>query len=154
MRLQRPSLHLTASSHLLDILPSGLLTPNAHNLVGSGCVIHIPGLLKELGDLEAKGLPNVRERLFISDRAQYVYHRLSKAGGGDIAGTETNSCSVVLDLHQKLDGIEEAELGGQKLGTTGKGIGPCYSTKASRSGIRMADIFQQDLFEDRVRKLA
>lgn len=69
-------------------------------------------------------------------------------------GTETNRRSVVLDLHQKLDGLEEAELGGRKIGTTGKGIGPCYSTKASRSGIRIADIFQQDLFEDKVRKLA
>lgn len=118
-------------SYDFHILPSGLLTPTAHNLIGSGCVVHIPGLLKELADLEAKGLSNARERLFISDRAH-----------------------VVLDLHQKLDGLEEAELGGFKIGTTGKGIGPCYSTKASRSGIRIADIFQPDLFEDKVRKLA
>lgn len=71
-----------------------------------------------------------------------------------MAGTETDSRSVVLDLHQKLDGLEESELGGRKIGTTGKGIGPCYSTKASRSGIRLADVFQQDVFEDRVRTLA
>jgi adenylosuccinate synthase len=55
---------------VLDILPSGLLNPKAKNLIGSGCVIHIPGLLKELADLESKGLQNVRERLYISDRAQ------------------------------------------------------------------------------------
>ena len=54
----------------LDILPSGLLNPDAQNLVGSGCVVHIPGLLKELADLESKDLPNARHRLFISDRAQ------------------------------------------------------------------------------------
>jgi adenylosuccinate synthase len=60
----------------------------------------------------------------------------------------------VLDLHQKLDGLEEAELGGGKIGTTGKGIGPCYSTKASRSGIRIADIFNEKLFEEKVRKLS
>lgn len=113
------------------ILPSGLLNPDAQNLIGSGCVIHIPGLLKELADLEAKNLPDARNRLFISDRAH-----------------------VVLDLHQKLDGLEEAELGGRKIGTTGKGIGPCYSTKASRSGIRVADIFQQQMFEKKVRILA
>jgi adenylosuccinate synthase len=113
------------------ILPSGLLNPDAMNLIGSGCVIHIPGLLKELADLEAKDMPNARQRLFISDRAH-----------------------VVLDLHQKLDGLEEAELGGFKIGTTGKGIGPCYSTKASRAGIRIADIFEENFFAEKVRKLA
>jgi len=123
-------------------------------LVGSGCVVHLPGLFKELKSLEEKDLPNARERLFISDRAH-----------------------VVLDLHQRVDGLEEAELAGGKIGTTGKGIvsilsrslvflftvlglmqenlqGPTYSTKASRSGIRIADIFREDLFEDKVRKLA
>lgn len=62
--------------------------------------------------------------------------------------------SVVLDLHQKLDGLEEAELGGGKIGTTGKGIGPCYSSKASRSGIRIADVFREEVFAEKVRKLA
>lgn len=52
------------------ILPSGLLNPRCTNLVGSGCVVHVPGLLKELADLEAKDLPNARERLYISDRCQ------------------------------------------------------------------------------------
>lgn len=66
-----------------------------------------------------------------------------------------DSFSVVLDLHQKLDGLEEAELGdGKKIGTTGKGIGPCYSTKASRTGIRIADVFNEELFESKVRTLA
>jgi len=113
------------------ILPSGLLNPDAKNLVGSGCVVHIPALFKELSDLEAKGLLNARDRLFISDRAH-----------------------VVLDLHQKLDGLEEMELKGGKIGTTGKGIGPCYSTKASRGGIRIADVFNEELFEKKVRTLA
>jgi adenylosuccinate synthase len=113
------------------ILPSGLLNPEATNLVGSGCVVHIPGLLAELEKIEKQDLPNARDRLFISDRAH-----------------------VVLDLHQRVDGLEEAELGGSKIGTTGKGIGPCYATKVARSGIRISDIFQQELFETKVRKLA
>jgi adenylosuccinate synthase len=58
-----------------DILPSGLLNPSAQNLIGSGCVVHIPGLFKELEDIEKKDLPNARERLFISDRAQSVSAR-------------------------------------------------------------------------------
>ncbi|KAI9744132.1 MAG: hypothetical protein M1818_002284 [Claussenomyces sp. TS43310] len=128
-----PQMKLVAAGQTYDfhILPSGLLNPDAKNLVGSGCVVHVPALFKELSDLEAKGLPNVRERLFISDRAH-----------------------VVLDLHQKLDGLQEIELKGGKIGTTGKGIGPCYSTKASRSGIRIADVFNEELFEKKVRTLA
>ncbi|KAF4636585.1 hypothetical protein G7Y89_g1508 [Cudoniella acicularis] len=113
------------------ILPSGLLNPEAQNLIGSGCVINVPGLFQELKALEDKDLPNARERLFISDRAH-----------------------VVLQLHQKIDGLEEAELATGKIGTTGKGIGPTYSTKASRSGLRIADIFQEEIFEEKVRKLA
>ncbi|TGO37162.1 hypothetical protein BHYA_0104g00200 [Botrytis hyacinthi] len=118
------------------ILPSGLLNPDCQNLVGSGCVVHIPGLLKELAAIDGKipvpaGKKPPRERLLISDR-----------------------CHVVLDLHQKLDGLEEAELGGGKIGTTGKGIGPCYSTKMARSGVRVADIFRESYFEEKVRSMA
>ncbi|RAL65853.1 hypothetical protein DID88_005516 [Monilinia fructigena] len=112
------------------ILPSGLLNPACQNLVGSGCVVHIPGLLKELAAIEDK-IPSAKDRLLISDR-----------------------CHVVLDLHQKLDGLEEAELGGGKIGTTGKGIGPCYSTKMARTGVRVADIFRESFFEEKVRNMA
>jgi len=124
---------IVASGQTYDfhILPSGLLNPRANNLIGSGCVIHVPGLLKELENLESKGLQNARDRLYISDRAH-----------------------VVLDLHQKLDGLEEALLGGGKIGTTGKGIGPCYSSKMSRNGITFAMIFREELFAEKVRKLA
>lgn len=64
------NLILSQYSFVPDILPSGLLNPKAKNLIGSGCVIHVPGLLKELENLEGKGLKDARERLFISDRAQ------------------------------------------------------------------------------------
>lgn len=58
-------------------------------------------------------------------------------------------------MHQRVDGLEEQELGASgKIGTTGKGIGPCYSTKASRSGVRVADIFRVELFEKKVRMMA
>ncbi len=50
--------------------------------------------------------------------------------------------------------MEEAELAGGKIGTTGKGIGPTYSTKMSRSGVRIADIFREDFFENKVRTMA
>jgi adenylosuccinate synthase len=94
-------------------------------------VVHVPSFFNELNALEAKGLQNVRERIFISDRAH-----------------------VVFDLHQLVDGLEEVELGGKSIGTTRKGIGPSYSTKSARSGIRISEIFNEKIFEEKLRELA
>lgn len=85
--------------------------------------------------MKAKGLEVGVNRLFISDRAH-----------------------VVFDLHQLVDGLEEVELekGGanKAIGTTRKGIGPAYSTKATRSGIRISEIFNEELFNEKLRELA
>ncbi|KAM0229291.1 hypothetical protein ACHAPO_010070 [Fusarium lateritium] len=94
-----PSFHL---------LPSGLINPNCTNLIGSGVVFHVPSFFKELKELDDKGLPNVYDRILVSDRVH-----------------------INLDLHLAVDGLEEVELGKNKIGTTGRGIGPCYSTKAA-----------------------
>lgn len=80
-------------------------------------VIHIPGLFEEIEKNEAKGLTGWKERLLISDRAHLVF-----------------------DFHQSVDGLQEQEKGKKSLGTTKKGIGPAYSSKATRTGIRMADL--------------
>lgn len=113
------------------LLPSGLINPACTNLIGSGVVVYVPSFFKELIDLETKGLPNVRERILISDR-----------------------CQIILDLHQLVDGLEEVELGRKSIGTTRKGIGPAYSSRASRSGIRISEIFNEALFEEKIRELA
>jgi adenylosuccinate synthase len=107
------------------------MNPRANNLIGSGVVVHVPSFFEELSDLEKKGLENVRERIFISDR-----------------------CHVVFDLHMRVDNLEERELGGSSIGTTKRGIGPCYSTKAARSGVRIGDIFSKELFDRKIRELA
>ncbi|KAF2751854.1 adenylosuccinate synthetase-like protein [Sporormia fimetaria CBS 119925] len=112
------------------ILPSGLINPRCINLVGSGCVVHIPSFFKELEALEKHGL-NTEGRIFISDRAH-----------------------VVLDLHQLVDGLEEVELGSGFIGTTKKGIGPTYSSKMTRSGLRVCDIFDEQVFETKLRRIA
>ena len=112
------------------ILPSGLVNPGCVNVIGSGCVVHVPSFFKELEALDQKGL-NTEGRIFISDRAQ-----------------------VVFDVHQMVDGLEEVELGGGLIGTTKKGIGPTYSTKMTRSGLRMCDIFNEEKFENGMRRLA
>jgi adenylosuccinate synthase len=60
-----------------------------------------------------------------------------------------------LDLHRQVDGLEEVELGaGRSIGTTKRGIGPTYSNKASRNGLRIADLYTWDIFEERLRRLA
>lgn len=114
------------------IIPSGLGLANTNcvNLIGSGTVVSVRSFFAELQELEEHGVVS-KDRIFISDRAH-----------------------VVLELHQLVDGLEELELGAGMLGTTKKGIGPTYSTKMSRSGIRIADIFNQENFEARVRRLA
>jgi adenylosuccinate synthase len=113
------------------ILPSGLVNPSCRNLIGSGCVVHIPSLFKELESLKAKGL-DTTGRIFVSEAAH-----------------------VVFDLHQRVDGLEEAALGKAKVGTTGKGIGPCYSTKMARSGIRIGElVYNKDKADQRLRQLA
>lgn len=103
------------------MLPSGLINPKCINLVGSGVVIHVPSFFKELETIEKKGL-DCTNRLFVSSRAHLVF-----------------------DFHQITDGLKERELStsNKAIGTTGKGIGPTYSTKASRSGIRVHHLVSQ-----------
>lgn len=85
--------------------------------LGNGVVVHLPGLFEELTKNEAKGLSDWQNRLIVSDRAHLVF-----------------------DFHQQVDGLQEAEKGGKSLGTTKKGIGPAYSSKATRNGIRVGDL--------------
>ncbi|ROT37684.1 adenylosuccinate synthetase [Sodiomyces alkalinus F11] len=117
-------------SYSFHLLPSGLMTENL-NLIGSGVVFHVPSFFKELDELEKKGLKGVHDRIFVSDRVH-----------------------VDLDLHVAVDGLEEVELGASKIGTTCRGIGPSYSTKAARSGIRLSEVFNAELFEAKIRRLA
>lgn len=112
------------------ILPSGLLSPKCINLIGSGTVVHVPSFFKELDALESKGLKDAPQRIFISDRAQ-----------------------VCFDLHSVVDGLEEAALQARKVGTTGKGIGPCYSDKAARRGVRIGELFEDGTLERKLRQL-
>ena len=113
------------------LLPSGLLNPKCMNLIGSGTVVSVPQLFRELSNLEEKGLNGLRERLLVSDR-----------------------CHIITDLHQQVDGLEEQELGANNLGTTKRGIGPTYSSTATRNGITIGEMFNETLFERKLRSLA
>ncbi|CAO3629506.1 unnamed protein product [Cunninghamella blakesleeana] len=111
------------------MLPSGLINPNCVALIGNGVVVHLPSFFEEKDKIEAKGL-NTEGRLFISDRAHLVF-----------------------DFHQRIDGLKEIELGRGSIGTTGKGIGPTYSSKASRSGIRIHHLYNFEEFSARFRTM-
>ncbi|KAI7883571.1 Adenylosuccinate synthetase [Lichtheimia hyalospora FSU 10163] len=109
------------------LLPSGLINPSCIAFIGTGVVVHLPAFFDELEKLESKGL-NADGRLFISDRAQLVF-----------------------DLHQIIDGLKEVELGRGSIGTTKKGIGPAYSSKASRGGLRVHHLYNFEEFADKFR---
>ena len=124
------SLVVNGQNFDFHILPSGLLAPQTINLIGNGTVVHVPQFFKELNSLKGKGV-DTEGRIFISDRAH-----------------------VLFELHKLADGLREHALGDSKVGTTGNGIGPCYSDKAARSGIRIAEILDKSYFDQRLRSLA
>ncbi|TRY57529.1 hypothetical protein DNTS_023481 [Danionella cerebrum] len=119
------------------LLPSGVLNKKATSFIGNGVVIHLPGLFEEAEKnlLKGNGLQGWEERLKISDRAH-----------------------IVFNFHQAVDGIQEQlrqQQAGKNLGTTKKGIGPAYSSKAARNGLRVCDLVSDfSVFEEKFRVLA
>ncbi|KAJ3363745.1 hypothetical protein HDU91_002879 [Kappamyces sp. JEL0680] len=112
------------------LLPSGLINPDCVSVIGNGVVVHLPSFFEEIATTERKGIPTAG-RLFVSSRAHLVF-----------------------DFHQVIDSLKEGELkhdGGRDLGTTRKGIGPTYSSKASRSGLRVCDLFHHEEFASKLR---
>ena len=102
---------------VLHVIPSGILRPDVQCVIGNGVVLEPHALLTEVRTLEARGVP-VRERLRISP-----------------------ACPLILPYHVQLDLAREEARGNQKIGTTGRGIGPAYEDKAARRGLRIGDLF-------------
>ncbi|KAF4551047.1 Adenylosuccinate synthetase [Elsinoe fawcettii] len=121
---------VNSTTYDFHILPSGLINPRSINLIGSACVVSVPQFFHELDQLNTHGL-DTKDRIFISDRAQ-----------------------VLFELHQLVDGLEEVELGDAKVGTTRKGIGPCYQTKHGRSGVRVGEVFDKEGMDGKLRTMA
>ena len=105
----------------LHLIPSGILYPSKDNVVGNGVVLHPPSFLKEMEELKADGIS--LDRLFISANAH-----------------------VILPTHMLLDRLQEEARGGAQIGTTRKGIGPAYSDKIARRGVRLADMMDETMF--------
>ncbi len=111
---------------ILKLLPSGVLHGGTC-VIGPGVVVDPKVLLEELASLETRGAKT--DHVIISDRAQ-----------------------VIMPYHVKLDELREAKEDGLKIGTTKKGIGPCYEDKISRYGIRMADLLDMPQFEEKLKR--
>uniref|UniRef100_A0AAR2KK69 Adenylosuccinate synthetase n=1 Tax=Pygocentrus nattereri TaxID=42514 RepID=A0AAR2KK69_PYGNA len=128
------------------LLPSGVLNKKAVSFIGNGVVIHLPGLFEEAEKNLQKGLQGWEERLKISDRAHIV------------AASLPSTLFLVFNFHQAVDGIQEQQRqqqAGKNLGTTKKGIGPAYSSKAARNGLRVCDLVSDfSIFEEKFRVLA
>jgi adenylosuccinate synthase len=107
---------------VLHLIPSGILRPDVQCLIGNGVVLEPHALMQEISKLEGNGVP-VRQRLRISP-----------------------ACQLILPYHAALDQAREAQRGEQKIGTTGRGIGPAYEDKAARRGVRLGDLFYQQEF--------
>lgn len=105
---------------ILRLIPSGILRADTQCLIGNGVVLSPEALFKEVGELEARGVP-VRERLRIS-----------------------SACSLILPYHVALDQAREKARGEAKIGTTGRGIGPAYEDKIARRGLRVGDLFHPE----------
>ncbi len=111
---------------VLHLIPSGILREHVMCMIGNGVVLSPEALFKELGELEARGVP-AAERL-----------KLSAA------------CPLILPYHIALDQAREIARGKTAIGTTGRGIGPCYEDKVSRRGIRLADLSDIEAFKEKL----
>lgn len=110
------------NTYKLHLVPSGIFKDEIINILGNGCVINPKSLIEELNEIKSRGFKC--NNLYISDRA-----------------------NVLFDYHKELDGLNEERLGARKIGTTKKGIGPCYTDKIARDGIRMCDFVGPDFKE-------
>lgn len=107
---------------VLHLIPSGILRHDVQCFIGNGVVLEPHALMREVIGLEEKGVP-VRKRLHISP-----------------------ACPLILPYHVQLDLAREKARGSQKIGTTGRGIGPAYEDKAARRGVRLGDLFYWQAF--------
>jgi adenylosuccinate synthase len=114
-----------SEKYALHLLPSGILTPGCAPIIGNGVVIDLGVLFEELDALEARGVDT--SKLVVS-----------------------GSAHVITPYNRTLDKVTERFLGNAKIGTTGRGIGPTYADKMSRIGIRVQDLFDDDVLRAKV----
>ncbi|MBP3194152.1 MAG: adenylosuccinate synthase [Cardiobacteriaceae bacterium] len=114
---------------ILHLIPSGILHSNVMSYIANGVVLHLPSLFSEAEELIAAGV-SVWDKLRVS-----------------------NACALIMPSHIALDKAREAAKGAGKIGTTCRGIGPCYEDKIARRGLRLADLQNTDNFRTRAEEL-
>ena len=120
------SVMFNGHKYSLQSIPSGIFNPATVNVMGNGMVVNPESVLVELEKLHNQGITDYQ--LYISDRA-----------------------AMVMPWHSALDGAYECLKGGKLIGTTKKGIGPAYSDKYSRVGLRMGDLLEPEYFAERLK---
>jgi adenylosuccinate synthase len=114
-----------AEKYALHLLPSGILTPTCTPVIGNGVVVDLAVLFHEIDDLEARGVDT--SKLVVSANAH-----------------------VITPYNRDLAKVTERFLGSRRIGTTGRGIGPTYADKMSRTGIRVQDLFDENILRQKV----
>lgn len=107
---------------VFHLIPSGILYPHITEVIGNGCVVHLPTFFEEIEVLVQHGI-HTEGRIFISDRAHLVF-----------------------EFHKLLDQMQEQKKGDKKVGTTGRGIGPSYAAKIARTGFRIHELLNFETF--------
>ncbi|MFS2242687.1 MULTISPECIES: adenylosuccinate synthase [unclassified Microbacterium] len=111
--------------YALHLLPSGILSPGVNPVIGNGVVVDLAVLFQELDALQARGVDT--SRLKVSANAH-----------------------IITAYHRTLDKVTERFLGKRRIGTTGRGIGPAYADKINRVGIRVQDLFDENILRQKV----
>jgi len=109
----------------LTLIPSGVLNPSVTPVIGNGCVIDPAVLLDEMATLRSRGIDPSGVRI-------------------------SNNAHLIMPYHRKLDAVMERYLGSGQIGTTKRGIGPAYTDKFSRQGIRVQDLFDPKIFREKL----
>ncbi|MFA9397687.1 MAG: adenylosuccinate synthase [Clostridiaceae bacterium] len=117
------------NEYKLHLIPSGILYDDKLNVIGNGVVVDPKALFDEIEYLKGEGVNVNPEKLIISDRAH-----------------------VIMPYHRIMDQLKEKGRGNKSIGTTGKGIGPCYTDKMERSGIRICDLLNKEKFTEKLKE--
>ena len=121
------TLQVDGKQTILHLVPSGILHANTRCVIAAGVVLDIATVAEEIRALKKNGLLENPDQLLISD-----------------------SCTLILPYHRQLDMAREKALGNEKIGTTGKGIGPAYEERASRKAVLFGDLFNPETLKEKI----
>jgi adenylosuccinate synthase len=122
------TLVVNGQQYICHLIPSGILYEDKKCLIGNGVVVDPEVLLEEIGDLKKAGIEVTPKRLSLSDKAH-----------------------LIMPYHRAIDLAREEAKGKGRIGTTGRGIGPCYEDKMARTGVRAVDLTEPETLEEKIR---